>query len=335
MRETIGGFSWWYIHSGMDHTSDIAEQRTPPRVIRFAEPLRQPVSYLSIIITVLAAIAATGALVYGGVPAVSPIWPILFGSIFVAVAVTTFILHRRKVARYNRGILDYCDREGITIDEGVLSVLRATAQGPFPSRPDRHSTAYLKSWIADEGQDRALVLCVGQIPIPDVSDDRFEPYIITPSRHLLGYAVIWLILTAGGAYFFYAHWISHSIVWRNPLSLVMVTILVPLMCLGLFLYGFIARPTYFRFAPGVVELMQFKLGTEQTNVRSYPMVPGTLVLIGSLPQVSQRVILVRDKHVDTMVLGSMGKSDEALAYFWRAVMSTAPIPLMPQEGLLG
>lgn len=198
----------------------------------------------------------------------------------------------------------------------IREVLRA-AGGPDERGP----------WIA----------CIGFFDIPEVGERRFEPYIITAGELL------------GGR------------LWSIPIAAIVVALLL-LQLIGVvpghasnfggFLYVVIMgvavgatwlwrtgiRPTYVRAAPGIIQIVQYRIGARKPMIRSYRMEPGTLVVItgGLKPkQVPVSVRLSCEQHQDVLPIGQMRNKVEAMERIWWALLSTAPIPRMDDEQLVG
>jgi hypothetical protein len=201
---------------------------------------------------------------------------------------------------------------------------------------DDDINAALASVLNIEPQ-RARIICLGKIEVPEVGDAFFEPEIISPTRYfgrqlfLIPLAAIllglWLLQVAGvlpwpriplgGFSYFLAMGASIGVawVWRTAI-----------------------RPTYVRMAPGVIQVLEYRFRRAKPIVRSYWMDAATVAIMrnlraGKKPQLT--LTLQRGQQKDKIDLWRMRKGEEAIQRIWQALLSTAPTPPLSDEELVG
>ncbi len=97
------------------------------------------------------------------------------------------------------------------------------------------------------------------------------------------------------------------------------------------------RPTYVRLAPGVVQVLEYRLRSSKPTIRSYPMLPGTLVIVRQDVKARRptSVQFVRGEQSDVLPVSQMKDPDDAMQHIWYALLSTAPTPPLSDEELVG
>jgi hypothetical protein len=177
--------------------------------------------------------------------------------------------------------------------------------------------------------DAAHIVCFGKQEVPEVGELRFEPRILSPTdiqwRRLAGVwpaalVTVWYLLAAIG------------LVRRPRFSFWLWAVSGAAVALAVWAWKSGVRPTYVRLAPGIVQFLAYGPGGTRPRVRSYPMSPGTLVVVQRKP----RVFAFRcDKIEDTLNFESVRQRQDAEAVLWNALLSTAPIPQMSETELVG
>jgi hypothetical protein len=94
------------------------------------------------------------------------------------------------------------------------------------------------------------------------------------------------------------------------------------------------RPTYFRLAPGIIQVLEYRLWHRKPAVRNYPMQAGTLIVVRREAK-SLHATLLRDDRKDALPFRQLRRPAPVVEHFWRAVLSTAPIPALSDEELIG
>ena len=80
--------------------------------------------------------------------------------------------------------------------------------------------------------------------------------------------------------------------------------------------------------------MEYGLRRRRPVIRSYPMETGSIVVV-SAQKKNVTFTLLRENQKDVLQTGFMRRRTEALEHIWRALLSTAPIPRMSDEELIG
>ncbi|UCC29117.1 MAG: hypothetical protein JSU86_13050 [Phycisphaerales bacterium] len=94
------------------------------------------------------------------------------------------------------------------------------------------------------------------------------------------------------------------------------------------------RPTYLRTAPGIIQVLVYRLLTDKPSIRSYPMEPGTLAVFTRIRK-RLTLALARDENTDVLSFWRMRQPRERVEQAWRALLSTAPMPPLSRAELLG
>jgi hypothetical protein len=183
----------------------------------------------------------------------------------------------------------------------------------------------------------ARLVCLGAVEMPEVGDYRFEPVIITPTRFLgrrLWFVPLALLILA--------MWLAsvfHLIPLKSSINLGSFSyfLVMGFGMAGAWIWRTTIRPTYIRLAPGVVQIVEFFWGKRKPNIRSFPMQPGTVVIVHQAAGARRptAIWLSRDGRTEQIPLAQMQRSGEAADQLWRAVLSSAPTPPLSEEELLG
>jgi len=112
----------------------------------------------------------------------------------------------------------------------------------------------------------------------------------------------------------------------NVILLVVILVLYG----GYFLLALLGRSRYFRFAPGVIQLVKFDLSRHRPKIETFDLRRTHLMidLCGASPTVT--IPTGNGRHVTLRPRGGKDVNDAVL----RAALSTAPRPPLPEEGLL-
>jgi hypothetical protein len=181
------------------------------------------------------------------------------------------------------------------------------------------------------------IVCLGPIEVPEVGERRFEPYIITAGE-MLG-RLLWFAPAAAILIAIWLLQVFHVIPGRSFNVAGFTYFIVMGVGVGaVWIWRTGIRPTYIRMAPGIVEFLEYRGSGRKPVIRSYRMEPGTLVLLTTnlkptpLPT---SVTLCCEGHRDVLAVGRMKNKTEAMERIWWALLSTAPIPRMDDEQLVG
>ncbi len=217
----------------------------------------------------------------------------------------------------------------------VAAIAALWRKGRAIMRPKRVREALQSAGLPDPPGGR--IVCVGLIDVPEVGERRFEPYII-PAGELVGRQLlyvpaamavlsVWTLQTLGIIP-------SRGV---NLGSFAWILIMAGIVA-GTWVWRTGIRPTYIRVAPGIVQVMEYRLLRRKPVIRSYPMEAGTLVLLSSRsgrPGSPATMVLSCGGSKDIVPIGQMRNRAEAIERIWWALLSTAPIPRMDDEHLVG
>jgi hypothetical protein len=93
--------------------------------------------------------------------------------------------------------------------------------------------------------------------------------------------------------------------------------------------------TYYRLAPGVVQVVRFGLFRRKPAIVSFPMGAGTLVVVSALGKTELRIAFKRGEQERRINIVKMRNLDKVAEQFWWALLSTAPTPPMSEDELVG
>jgi hypothetical protein len=298
--------------------------RFPPRIIRVPPPDKRLALWLLVVIAAF----FCGLAYLGALTAPSPanfIFPAL--ALFLG-ALLPYALWSR-VARF-RG-----DRARLLAahPDAEADPLACAIAAHWEDRPPQDDEVQRLLGTIDTPPATAWVVCFGLIELPEVAEMRFEPHIITATELLgrrlvlvpisLAIITLWLLQVAhvlpgkffdlGGFMYFIVAGIfaGAAWVWRSGI-----------------------HPTYFRLAPGIVQVLEYRLRRAKPIIRSYPMEPGTLVVVAREGK-DIKATFLRSGQKDVLPFRQMRHRAEVIEQFWRAVLSTAPIPQLNDEELVG
>lgn len=183
---------------------------------------------------------------------------------------------------------------------------------------------------------RARLICLGVPRVPDIGALRFEPLIVTPTRFM------WKrLFVIAPAVLLLVFWLAARLGWLPGLrhfSIVGFTypFVLALGAAGAWFWRTVVWPTYLRFAPGMVQVVQFGWVSRKPDIRSYPMTPGTVAILAQPRGVQIATVhLLRGRQRDQIPLWQMKDREEVTAWLWQALLSTAPTPPLSDEDLLG
>lgn len=320
--------------------TDTAPTRSPPQILRVPPPARFKWLVIGLIVgmVIVAAIWVAFLIFVRGKGA-----GLLAGMFLFYAVLFGFVLRRLAVQR-RRIRADMLNRfPGIETDPAVaaLQAKRARCQ-TLPTKPAVATETLRAAGIPEPGVAR--IVCFGAMEMPEVGERRFEPYIITASELLwrqLVFVLLALVLLVpclvlatgmipGVGFSFRSFWVAA----RGFSYLIVMGAVIGL----LWVWRTGIRPRYVRAAPGIIQIMEYGIGRRRPLIRSYPMEAGTLVSVFSGHGVrpgALTFVVSRDGHVDTVPVGQMRNRDEAVERIWWALLSTAPIPTMDEEHLVG
>jgi hypothetical protein len=106
------------------------------------------------------------------------------------------------------------------------------------------------------------------------------------------------------------------------------------IALGVWIWRGMIKPTYYRLAPGVIQVLVYSLSSRRPMIRSYPMEAGTLAVF---TRIRKHLILAlaRGENTDMLSFSRMDRPQERIEQAWSALLSTAPTPPLSNDSLVG
>ncbi|MGD8450453.1 MAG: hypothetical protein PVJ57_01425 [Phycisphaerae bacterium] len=314
-------------------------QRLPPLITQVPVPepraVRRWPLWLAVILMLLGLAAA-----FGPGPTWGGTWLVPTGHVLMGLAGTACLLWFFAAKRWSR-IAQACAAQLAQLPEWEADPLARALRSGW-KRPDKPPGADAVQaaigQVSSPDAPRARIICLGVMEVPEVGELRFEPRFITPTQYVG--RRLWLTVIA----------IALLALWAARRARLLPAFF-GLFKMSSFLYFFIAggavaaawiwrtaiRPTYVRLAPGIVQVVRFPFGKGKPKIDSYPMSPGTLVIVHRLPGIRgpRTITLLRGEQHDDLPIWQMGGRAELMERFWQALLSTAPTPPLSDEDLLG
>lgn len=300
----------------MDLVTNNSPSREPPRIIRVPPPEHDVTAREWALITfalgIVALIAAcSGLLAVAG---------LLLGGAVLTQVIRRWV-HRRYLRRRAEQLRDWPDATSLI----SAAIVRDWSEHRHP--PSAQWICELLTRSAPPSAT-AQIVGFGSPTIPEVGDLRFEPRILSPTdiywRRFgglwpLGVVSAWYLLAAVGLV-------------PPPDTLFGIWAVAGTGVLAIWIWKSGVRPTYVRLAPGIVQFLTYGPAAATPRIRSYPMLPGTLVVVSSK---ENTFTFRRDGREDKLHLESTRNRKDSAAALWNALLSTAPIPQMSETDLVG
>ena len=255
---------------------------------------------------------------------------LLFSSIFLGI---TWLLRRRRLRARAAFIEQHPDWERDPLVHAYEQVWDPPDRIPKADKV-REATESTKQ---EEDDGRALVICFGHVKIPEVGELQFEPEIITPtariwralSRVLVAVALLALLLL--DLLGFLPSWFPPV---RSLIGGFTYLLAMGFVVLVIWIWRGMIRPTYIRIAPGIIQVLVYGYSRSKPSIRSYPMESGTIVYFTRIYK-HLLITLLREEQKDTISLTNMRDAMRVSERALEAIFSTAPIPAMSEDELLG
>jgi hypothetical protein len=263
--------------------------------------------------------------------------PLLLLIVFAAVFGCLWLYNRRYLTRRATFLREH----PLTSSDPTRVALAAAWDNP--ARPPPLSTvraALREQSLADA--PNALVLCFGDIEVPDTGPYQFEPEVISPTR-AMGKQLIWLLPLLLFVVWLALYCSTSLLVPRVTLNRVAI-VFSYLLTAGIvtalvWIWRCVIRARYFRLAPGMIQVLEYRFLRNRPLVRSYPVEAGSLFIIARLDisplDSGIALTLARPAHSDTVRLGNVREGAEVIERLWQALLSTAPTPPLSDEELVG
>ncbi|NLX14505.1 MAG: hypothetical protein GXY44_12745 [Phycisphaerales bacterium] len=166
-------------------------------------------------------------------------------------------------------------------------------------------------------------------PLPQKVTASFAPEVFPPNQPSLWSAIL-LVPVAMMLYLIILD-IARSGQWPQLLFVNVILLIVILVLYGgYFLMALLGRSRYYRFAPGVIQLIKFDLSRRRPQIETFDLHRVQLVI----DLVGDSAVVTLHTAGDRQVCLRLGGGQEVSDALLRAALSTAPRPPLPEEGLL-
>lgn len=301
--------------------------RPPPRIIIVPPVPRKPFSgRVAQVVGSIIALAGAGFVAAFLIPALGPRVAIQVsaGLTIFALGLVWVLNNRAHVRRL---------REFAAASLGDTPDPLAARLDVLWGKAGQRAIARLRAALADEPPEpRAIVVCVGTRPPADTVDVFFEPMVVSTTQLLA--KRLWLLPLS---LVVIAVWVA-SLTGRLPVKINIggftYVIMIGLGAGASWVWNAGIRPRYYRFAPGIIQALQYSLRKQPPLIRSYPVSAGTLVLVRGMGR-SIAVQLARDEQSDALPIHLMHDATSVAARVWQTLLSTAPIPELSDVELVG
>jgi hypothetical protein len=325
-------------------TSILPTIRPPPEIIRILPPdgfynSPRPVWILSISFGAVALIAiAFGASLLTTGHAAAPALFVLAGiCIFVVILVASIVHYQNRAFAIERRTFF----ERLAANEPTLDRSRSDPLSALWTRVSKPPKLEQIKEVLNRSAsltNSARIVCLGLVDVPDVGEAHFEPEVITPTG-FIGYRLVFVPIAIA----IVGLWIFQfvGVIPGRAINLGSFGYLIGMgAAAGVsWVWRAVIRPTYLRLAPGMIQVLEFRLGRPKPVIRSYPISAGTLAIVqGGVakgkPFVSS-LMLSRGDQTDKLPLQQMKDRARCTEMAWKALRSTAPTPPLPDDALIG
>jgi hypothetical protein len=182
-----------------------------------------------------------------------------------------------------------------------------------------------------EATARSVVLYSGTSDPPPVGDYRFEPVVVRSAELSVRRIVliqVCVFLAALAAILALNIRFNFGLVGESLGALIAI---LGMLFVGFWLRGM--RPCYLRVAPRMVQVLRYPALGQRPTIHEYPLAAGTVIVLSSI-DCGLHVLLSRRTLEDRVGL-SRRQASATLDDLWRALLSTAPTPPLPDDALVG
>src|SRR5262245_14261478 len=307
--------------------------RPPPEIIRILPP-DGPVNSPRLIrnfctsfgTVALAAVAGGIALRRNGHPAAPA--PFLFAGIFGAVAILMAFVFRHQNRTFAAQRRLFFERLGATepkFDHAFTD--RLSALWTRVSKPPTLKQIRDVLEQPDLKSAAARIVCMGLVDVPEIGEAHFEPEVITPTG-FIGHRLVFvpIALAVIGLWVFQLA----GVIPGRAIHLGSFNYLIVMgVAAGVaWVWRAVIRPTYLRLAPGMIQVLEFRLGQPKPVIRSYPITEGTIALVqGGIVKDKPFVYslkVARGDQSDDVTMQQMKDRARCTEMAWKALRSTAP-----------
>ncbi len=268
------------------------------------------------------------------------VWSIV-GSIAMFALGVFFHFRRKRAAAKPEVVAPLAEDRLPADDPAAAALLALRSRGAlWPAATAAAGALQAVRDSAPQRPPRARVIVVGATAPPSGGEVYFEPQIISPTQFLWKRMFVMLpaaVITAVAVLDWLGVWpftVLHLGRHFGSFAWFLITG-VTVGCA--WIWRTAIRPTYVRLAPGIVQVMEYRLRGAKPTIHSYPMIPGTVavvVQIGAKPH-QAIVTLARGERSDVLPLSQMRDAVQLVPHVWNALLSTAPTPPLDETELLG
>ena len=308
------------------------EARLPPRVVRIPPSETKPAPYWGFaIVIVLCCIAGNAISNEITQSRWSVIWFMLVPVVVIAAVIPW---DRRRARRKNEARDRWLARHAAELDDPMSRAVVDFWKSIW-KRHDLLKTEARLRGLPEYEQDRAVLIVVGDLEVPESGDYRFEPEIVSPfGRNITILRSPYIWFNVGAAIFGAGmEWVLYRM--GGNLHGLIIRVASLMFILGL-LSWILFRPTYYRFAPGMIQWLSYPWLGGKPKIRSYPMGAGTIGLILNNRHLGSLVLqLKRGTNRDLFKIVQVGRTQDVIEGMWQALLSTAETPPLSEEELVG
>jgi hypothetical protein len=174
-----------------------------------------------------------------------------------------------------------------------------------------------------------LMVCLGEVEVPDVEDTPQEPMVLTPSRSVVGKlcAVICVLASVHLLFFLLTEGRSSALVRVDGGLLVLAG--------AGWIWTVLFRPRYVRIAPGIIQILYYRMLSAAPRIVEFPLANGTGVYLGRgrTPGRLGYMTVCRSARCARIDLTGLKQAEQTT--LWRVLLSTAPTPPLSTVSLTG
>lgn len=184
----------------------------------------------------------------------------------------------------------------------------------------------------------ATIVGLGLVEIPAIGEQYFEPEIITPTAYF-GAKLIFVPIALAILFFFLLQILGVIPKFVRNFGVFIYVVVIGLGVAFSWARRTLVRPTYVRLAPGMIQVLEFRIRSGKPTIREYPMIGGTIAVVRmTLDQNKPRLVslkLSREGHSDELPIDQMFDNARLADLTWKALLSTAATPTLPNDALAG
>ncbi len=322
-----------------DPPADSVPTRNPSRLV-FVPPPPGPGMPRRRLNSPVSALVIGGVLAYflivvrGGTPL---LWAAVMTPIVIGVAVVLVIAYCRADRSHAIERSSFLAKRPNWRDDPLATPLAGIWKEPDRVPKSADVRAAVGDLAALDGDERPMIVCFGEADVPDVGDYHFEPEIITPTESIWR-EMVWPMVAGVFVVFCAVSYLGWLPSWI-PRAGAFIGGMAWFLAAGVFVLATWAwkamlRPTYYRMAPGVIQVLVYGPFRTKPAVRCYPAAAGTLAVF---TRIRKKLVLnlSRGDHEDVLYVSRMRDRTRVLQRAWQALLSTAPTPPMSDDALLG